>query len=54
VWDFSDELIEALGSEDASTVQERHDLERKLEVLEKGLADLDSFTSRTSARIVGI
>ncbi|KUJ06452.1 uncharacterized protein LY89DRAFT_702933 [Mollisia scopiformis] len=47
VWDLSDEQVENLGSEDASTVAERAELQKKLDILEKGLKGLDAFTSRS-------
>ncbi|KAJ9145013.1 Interferon-induced GTP-binding protein Mx [Pleurostoma richardsiae] len=46
VWDLSDEAVERLGSEDESTVAERAGLTKKLNILEKGLRDLDAFTVR--------
>lgn len=48
-WDLSDEQVDNLGSEDSRTVAERAELEKKLEVLEKGLNDLDAFTTRSGA-----
>lgn len=46
VWGLEDEQIDMLGSEDDSTIQNRHDLQEKLGVLEDGLKDLDAFTAR--------
>ena len=50
VWNFGDDQIEKLGSEDVSTVRERAELSRKLEVLEKGLIDLDAFTAKSGTK----
>lgn len=48
VWGLEDEQIDRLGSEDDSTIRNRHDLQEKLSVLENGLRDLDAFTARSS------
>ena len=48
-WDLSDEDVERLGSEDTATVTERAELQKKLEILEKGLSDLDAFSARSGA-----
>ncbi|KAI1495922.1 P-loop containing nucleoside triphosphate hydrolase protein [Biscogniauxia marginata] len=48
VWDLSEEAVESLGSEDDNTVKERIEVTKKLNVLERGLKDLDTFTSRSS------
>ncbi|KAI0110612.1 P-loop containing nucleoside triphosphate hydrolase protein [Hypoxylon sp. NC0597] len=53
VWDLSDEDVERLGSEDENTVKERSELMKKLEILEKGLKDLDAFTARSAIHAVG-
>ncbi|OTA68113.1 hypothetical protein K449DRAFT_364709 [Hypoxylon sp. EC38] len=53
VWDLSDEDVERLGSEDENTVKERSELTKKLEILEKGLKDLDAFTARSAIHAVG-
>ncbi|OTA90051.1 hypothetical protein M434DRAFT_398290 [Hypoxylon sp. CO27-5] len=53
VWDLSDEDVERLGSEDENTVKERSELTKKLEILEKGLKDLDAFTARSTIHAVG-
>ncbi|OTB00157.1 hypothetical protein M426DRAFT_324476 [Hypoxylon sp. CI-4A] len=52
VWEFSDEDVEKLGSEDDGTVKERSELTKKLAILEEGLRDLDAFTARTAIRAV--
>ncbi|KAI0376730.1 P-loop containing nucleoside triphosphate hydrolase protein [Hypomontagnella monticulosa] len=52
VWDLSDEAVEQLGSEDDSTVKERDELTKKLAALERGLAELDAFTSRSAIHAV--
>jgi hypothetical protein len=44
--------VDLLGSEDSRTVTERAELEKKLEVLEKGLSDLDAFTTRSGAQAI--
>jgi hypothetical protein len=49
-WDLSDEEVERLGSEDDGTVTERAELQKKLEILEKGLNGLDTFTARSGAQ----
>ncbi|KAF3025031.1 hypothetical protein E8E14_014332 [Neopestalotiopsis sp. 37M] len=49
VWDLTEEEIEQLGSEASSTITERADLTKKLNVLEQGLRDLDAFTARTGS-----
>ncbi|KAG6361682.1 hypothetical protein INS49_009909 [Diaporthe citri] len=48
VWGLEDEQIDRLGSEDDSTIRNRHELQEKLSVLEDGLRDLDAFTTRSS------
>ncbi|KAM7189858.1 P-loop containing nucleoside triphosphate hydrolase protein [Naviculisporaceae sp. PSN 640] len=45
VWELPDEMVEILGSETPATISERAALTLKLETLEKGLRDLDDFTS---------
>ncbi|KAI1452846.1 P-loop containing nucleoside triphosphate hydrolase protein [Annulohypoxylon moriforme] len=52
IWDLSQEDVEQLGSEDDKTVKERNEATKKLEILEKGLKDLDAFTSRSAIRAV--
>ncbi|CAG8950637.1 hypothetical protein HYFRA_00002846 [Hymenoscyphus fraxineus] len=47
IWELSDEDIELLGSEDDRTVNQRAELKKKLDILEKGLIDLDAFTARS-------
>ncbi|TVY13442.1 hypothetical protein LARI1_G008835 [Lachnellula arida] len=49
-WDLSDEQVERLGSEDTGTVTKRAELQKKLEILEKGLNDLDAFTAQSGAQ----
>ena len=49
MWNLSDEQVELLGSEDDETVTERAVLRKKLEILEKGLKDLDAFMARSSS-----
>jgi hypothetical protein len=44
---MEEDEVEFLGSEDESTVKQRHALSKQLSILEKGLADLDAFTSRS-------
>jgi len=39
-----------MGSEDDGTVTERAELQKKLEILEKGLSDLDAFTARSGGQ----
>jgi hypothetical protein len=50
VWDLYDEQVELLGSEDNVTITKRAEPQKKLEVLEKGLKDLDTFTARSSTQ----
>lgn len=45
VWELSDDMVELLGSETDATIAERASLTLKREILEKGLQDLDAFTS---------
>jgi len=52
VWDLLDAQIDRLGSEDDSTIAERNEVTTKLEILEKGLQDLDAFTARSGIHAV--
>ncbi|PVH84492.1 dynamin family protein [Cadophora sp. DSE1049] len=49
-WELSDEQVDELGSEDARTVNERAEQQKKKQILQKALSDLDAFTARSSAR----
>ncbi|KAI1770015.1 P-loop containing nucleoside triphosphate hydrolase protein [Hypoxylon cercidicola] len=48
VWEFTEEDVERLGSEDDNTVKERNEATKKLAILEEGLKDLDAFVARSS------
>ncbi|KAI0158001.1 P-loop containing nucleoside triphosphate hydrolase protein [Hypoxylon sp. FL1284] len=52
VWDFSEDDVKRLGSEDDNTVKERNETAKKLAILETGLKDLDAFVARSGVHAV--